>query len=174
MTEQKDRRRRAEPGASRPHMPGYGILEATGGSGLLPWSWAVERLAGARNYFVATTRPDGGPHAMPVWGVWLDERFYFSTGRRSRKARNLAADVRCAVCPELARGDEAVVLEGVAEETADPALLKRVCDAYSAKYQWDMAEFAEPFYEVRPHAVFAFGANDDFTGSATRWQFDRD
>ena len=55
-----------QPKASRPHMPGYGILDANSGKGLLPWSWATERLAKARNYWVATTRPDGNPHAMPV------------------------------------------------------------------------------------------------------------
>ncbi len=171
MTEQKDQRRHTNPRATRPLMPGYGILDATNGTGLLPWSWAAERLTNARNYFVATTRPDGGPHAMPVWGVWLDERFYFSTGRHSRKARNLAADARCVVCPAFERGDEAVILEGVAAEVTEAALLKRVCDAYSAKYQWDMAGTQEPFYEVRPRVAFAFGANNDFTGSATRWLF---
>jgi hypothetical protein len=34
----------AEPRATRPYMPGYGLLDATQGTGLLPWSWAVERL----------------------------------------------------------------------------------------------------------------------------------
>jgi hypothetical protein len=30
----------AEPVASRPYMPGYGIAAATEGKGLLPWAWA--------------------------------------------------------------------------------------------------------------------------------------
>ena len=33
-----------EPKAGRPHMPGYGIVGPDQGSGLLPWSWAEERL----------------------------------------------------------------------------------------------------------------------------------
>jgi hypothetical protein len=33
------------PTASRPSMPDYGISPADGGSGLLPWSWAVQRRA---------------------------------------------------------------------------------------------------------------------------------
>jgi pyridoxine/pyridoxamine 5'-phosphate oxidase len=53
---------------------------------------------------------------MPVWGVWADDRFYFSTGRQSRKARNLAANAACVVCAE--RADEAVIVEGVAEEVS--------------------------------------------------------
>ena len=32
---------------------------------------------------------------MPVWGVWLGGRLWFSSGGRSRKARNLDADPRC-------------------------------------------------------------------------------
>ena len=52
------------PRASRPHSPGYGI--AADEEGLLPWSWAAERLTVARNFFIATTRPDGRPHLMIV------------------------------------------------------------------------------------------------------------
>ena len=94
-------------------MPGYGILDATDGRGLLPWEWAVERLTKSRNYWVATTCPDGRPHCVPVWGIWLDDAFYFSSGAKSRKARNLAANPNCVVCPE--DGTQAVSLEGVAE-----------------------------------------------------------
>jgi nitroimidazol reductase NimA-like FMN-containing flavoprotein (pyridoxamine 5'-phosphate oxidase superfamily) len=152
-------------------MPGYGILDARSGKGLLPWSWATERLMKARNYWLATTRSDGRPHVMPVWGVWLDERFYFSTGRESRKARNLAANPKCSVGAEPA--DEAIIVEGIAEEVTDPARRRRFADAYGAKYQWDMEGFAEPVYAVRPAIAFAFtSGTDDFTGTATRWIFD--
>src|SRR5712691_7751987 len=58
----------------------------------LPWKWATERLTRARNYWIATTRPNGQPHSRPVWGVWLDDTFYFSTG--SLAAQNLAANPR--------------------------------------------------------------------------------
>ena len=171
--EQKHPHSAAEPKASRPHMPGYGILDAKSGRGLLPWGWATERLEKARNYWIATTRPDGRPHAMPVWGVWLDGAFYFSTGRESRKARNLAANPRIVVGAEPA--DEAIVVEGVAEAVTDPALLRQFADLYGAKYQWDMEGFAEPVYAVRPAAAFAFIAGTgEFTGSATRWLFDKD
>ena len=49
-------------------MPGYGILGPTQDSGLLPWSWAEQRLLAARNYWVASCWPDGRPHVMPVVG----------------------------------------------------------------------------------------------------------
>src|SRR4030088_3796305 len=95
------------PKASRPHVPGYGM--PTGTKGLLPWTWAEERLRQSHNYYVMTVRPDATPHAMPVWGIWVDDRFYFSTGAKSRKARNLDANPSCVVCTDIPA--EAVVLE---------------------------------------------------------------
>ena len=165
--------KRAEPEASRPHMPPqYGILEPTKGGGLLPWGWATERLAKSRTYWIATTQPDGRPHAVPVWGVWL-EKFYFSTAARSRKGRNLAANPRCVVCTE--RTDEAVIVEGVAEEVIDPALVRRFKDAYKAKYQEDVDTSLFGLNAVRPRIAFAFVSDpDEWAGSATRWRFGDD
>src|SRR5262249_40076116 len=101
-----------EPLASRPSMPDYGIADAESGEGLLPWRWATEKLTKTQNYFLCTTRSDGRPHVMPIWGVWMDDAFYFSTGKTSVKARNLAENPRCVLCPGDA--DEAVIVEGVA------------------------------------------------------------
>ena len=67
----------ASPAPARPRMPGYGI--PTSASGLLPWKWAEGRLAKSHNYWLITVRPDHAPHAMPIWGVWHERRFYFST-----------------------------------------------------------------------------------------------
>ena len=47
-------------------MSGYGVEE---GGELLPWAWALERLTRSHDYWVATSRPDGRPHVMPVWAV---------------------------------------------------------------------------------------------------------
>ncbi len=164
-------RQRSEPKASRPYMPGYGVLGAKSGRGLLPWSWANERLTKAHNYWLATTRPDGAPHVMPIWGVWLDDAFYFSTGWRSRKTRNLAANPRCVVCPE--RGDEAVIVEGVAKQVSDPSVLKQFVELYNAKYEWNLDPSEGPVYAVRPRVAFAFIENPpgEFVGTATRWRF---
>jgi hypothetical protein len=169
--------KRAMPIASRPYMPGYGILNAAGGRGLLPWDWAVERLSRARNYWVATTRPDGRPHCVPVWGVWLDDSFCFSSGAKSRKARNLAANPNCVVCPE--DGTQAISLEGVAEKIVDRETIRRFVEAYNPKYQWDLKPETVldmgPIFAVRPRKVIGLDATPgEFQGSATRWLFDRD
>jgi len=163
-------RRERAPRASRPDMIGYGIVPAGEGEGLLPWSWAVERLTRARNYFLATTRPDGRPHVMVLWGVWLDDdRFHFSTDRSSRKARNLAENPRCVLTPGDA--DEAVIVEGEARELADEAMRAPFLRAYQAKYDWDVASMNAPIFVLRPRLVFG-QIEETFTRSATRWQFD--
>jgi len=156
----------SEPKASRPHMPDYGI--ATTRRGMLPWSWARERLVVSHNYWVSTTRPDGRPHASAVWGVWLDDGFYFSCSPGARKARNLAANSNCVITTE--RADEAVIVEGVAEAAKGVRALKAFKKAYDAKYAWDMQ--TEGILVVRPTVAFAFmEAADKFGITATRWTF---
>ena len=108
-------------------MPGYGITPSGDSEGVLPWSWAVERLTKAHNYWVATGGRGAAPQLTAVWGVWLDGAFYFSFAATSRKARNLAEDARCAISTE--RADEAVIVEGIAELVAGKALLERIQDA---------------------------------------------
>src|SRR5688572_10968249 len=160
------------PKTSRPDIPDYGILPPDEGEGLLPWEWAAERLLISHNYMVATTRPDGRPHVMPVWGLWLNGGFYFSTGRRSRKTKNLGANPHCVVSTD--RADEAVIVEGVAEEITNQASLKPFYEAYKEKYDWDLEQMGfdkEPVYIVRPSVVFGIRERD-FTSSATRWKFD--
>jgi PPOX class probable F420-dependent enzyme len=160
------------PKTSRPDIPDYGILAPDEGEGLFPWEWAVERLLVSHNYMVATTRPDGRPHVMPVWGLWIGNAFYFSTGRKSRKARNLDANPNCVVSTD--RADEAVIVEGVAEEIIDRASLEQFYKAYKEKYDWDLEQMGfdkEPVYIVRPRVVFGI-RESDFTSSATRWTFE--
>jgi pyridoxine/pyridoxamine 5'-phosphate oxidase len=156
----------AQPKPTRPHMPGYGLPK--GSKGLLPWLWAEERLKKSHNYWITTVRPDGAPHSMVVWGLWLNGAFYFSTGKQSRKARNLAENSRCIVATEKA--DEAVIVEGEARLTKDSPQLK-FFSTYQKKYKWDMAAMQDdPIYEVRPRRVFGL-YEKKFMQAATRWDF---
>jgi general stress protein 26 len=161
------------PRSTRPFMPGYGLLPATDGSGLLPWSWAVERLVASRNYWVVTVWPDGRPHAMPVWGMWHESAFWFSSSRPSRKARNLGADPRCVVTTEDA--ENPVVVEGIAELLTDTNDLEKLLALENAKYETDYKfDMVDPALNscFRVHPKWAFGIKEgDFTGSPTRWQF---
>ncbi|MBS1786609.1 MAG: pyridoxamine 5'-phosphate oxidase family protein [Acidobacteria bacterium] len=157
-----------EPKASRPSIPSYGLAAADGGSGLMPWSWATERLIQSHNYYLATTRPDHRSHVMPIWGLWMDDSFYFSTGRQSRKARNLTANPNCVICTE--KLNESLIVEGIAEEIDASTLPAPIAEAYFAKYGWKLDPEMGPIFKVRPMVVFGFDEND-FTGASTKWTF---
>lgn len=159
--------------ASRPHAPGYGFPEGT--KGLLPWSWAEQRLRKSHNYWITTVKPDGSPHTMVVWGLWQDGRLIFSTGSRSRKARNLARNPNCIVCTEHA--NEAVIVEGVAE-IAEVAARRKMISVYERKYKFDLStmkddllSMKEPVFAVRPKVVFALWEKH-FQTKSTRWKFE--
>jgi len=158
-----------EPG--RPEMPAdYGISPKA--EGLLTWEWVREQMTHSRNYWISTIRPDGRPHAMPVWGVWLDDTLFFGTSRKSRKALNLAANPAVSVTTES--GDHAVIIEGVVEEVTDRNLFDRYTAAVAEKYP-GMPTAAEPdpntiTFSVRKQSVFAFRERD-FPQTATRWRY---
>ena len=161
------------PVPDRPVMPGYGVLPVEQGSGLIPWPEIERRLTVSHDYWVATVRPDGRPHVMPVWGVWFDGRLWFSSGLRSRKARNLAAEPRCTITTDQAQ--DPAVLDGLAEQVVDADGIAAFLAAMNGKYDAGMtAAFLDPAvngtFAVRPQRVIAL-SHDDFTGSPTRWTF---
>lgn len=173
MTKRKGGSQHQGPSTDRPHMaPGYGI-NPLDTAGLMAWDEVCDRLAKERNYWVATTRPDGRPHVTPVWGLWLDETFYFATDPASRKGRNLVANPNLVV--HLESGDDVVVLEGSAAEVIEPSLLQRFTEDYHVKYQIrpDVNSRNSKVYRLRPRVAFAWHEKD-FPQSATRWSFDSD
>jgi hypothetical protein len=42
-----------------------------------PWAQARQLLADADTYWLATGRPDGLPHLVPLLGVWVDDSLHF-------------------------------------------------------------------------------------------------
>jgi hypothetical protein len=171
--------RAGKPKSSRPLMPGYGLPE--GAEGLLPWSWAEQRLKKSHNYWITTIKPnasphEASPHTMVVWGLWQDGRFLFSTGSQSRKARNLAQNANCIVSTEHAH--EAVIVEGTAEIADVPARRKFLL-LCQRKYKFDMSKMKsdilsmkEPVFAVRPRVVFGLWEKH-FIGKSTRWIFEK-
>jgi nitroimidazol reductase NimA-like FMN-containing flavoprotein (pyridoxamine 5'-phosphate oxidase superfamily) len=160
--------RKNQPAVDRPFAPGYGILGARDGVGLLPWRWVERKMERCRTFWLATVHSSQGrPHVMPLWGVWVDDAFYFSTGRKSRKGRNLAANSACTVTND--DGGEAVIIEGAASEVEDAAALEKVARAYKKKYKMDPRGMGEPIFAVRPSKVFAL-IEKSFPKSATRWR----
>ena len=152
-------------------MPDYGIKGPDEGTGLLPWSWAVERLTASHDYWIATTWPDGRPHVTPVWGAWVDDAVWFSCGPNSRKARNLARDPRCSITTD--KPSEPVVLDAVVELIPGRETAQRFAEISTAKYEIEYSvDFfaANALFAARPTS--AFGLDEaDFNGSPTKWTF---
>jgi PPOX class probable F420-dependent enzyme len=137
---------------------------------LLPWADVERQLSSARNYWVTSVRADGRPHAIPVWGVWLDGAVWFSTDPDSVKGRNIARDPRIVV--HLESGDDVAILEGTAESPRREGL-ERFVAAYDAKYGIEVEPSDPPvgIYLLRPRTALAW-RESDYPRSATRWVFD--
>ena len=163
-----------EPKPSRPHWPDFAEMPSDPTTGLKPWSWAFERLEKSHNYWIATSRPDGRPHLMLVWGIWWQDAFWFSTGPRTRKAKNIAAHPYVVIGTEKA--DEAVILEGAVEEIKDRAIWTQIVDIYNRKYGGDVGPLLESsggaVFRVQPQVAFAQDEHaPNFAESVTRWHF---
>jgi len=152
-------------------MPGYGVVPADRGRGLLPWSWAEERLLRSKEYWVATAGTSG-PHVTPVWGLWRDDAFWFSCSPGSRKARDLQTRPACSVA--TSDPHQPVVVEGRAAAITDLPAVAAFAAAADEKYATTYGvEFyaANACFRVAPTRVIGLD-DEDFTGTPTRWVFD--
>lgn len=166
-----------EPRASRPYWPDALSKSSEDTSSLKPWSWALERLEKSHNYWIATTRSDRRPHLMIVWGIWWQDAFWFSTGPRTRKAKNIAALPHVVIATEDA--DEAVILEGTAEEITDRSAWRQLAKIYNAKYGGDVEPLLTAsdgcVFRVQPQVAFAQDEHaENFADAVTRWNFEED
>jgi hypothetical protein len=149
-----------------------------------PWDWVRGHLRrSTATYWLATVRPNGAPHVMPVLAVWVEGRPYVCMGPGTRKARNVARDARCVVTVEHEPLD--LVVEGTAVKVRDEDTLRRVAQAYDATYGWQVTvrdgaldaaggvSTAGPppydVYQVAPATAYGFGTDEPV--AATRWRF---
>ncbi|EFH85253.1 pyridoxamine 5'-phosphate oxidase family protein [Ktedonobacter racemifer] len=178
-----------EPKAER-NLDGYGAP-------LIPWakvrvllgqSWTEASETDGPNQqstrWLATVRPDGKPHVVPIGAIWIDEAFYFTAGADTRKARNLAHNPNCVLT--FARRDFDLIFEGEAIRVTDPAKAQHIAEAYAAG-GWPVsvvqggasltAAYSAPnagpppwdVYKVIPKTIYAMGTSEPY--GATRWQF---
>ena len=101
-------------------------------TGALEWDEVAERFAAAQNWWVSTSSPDTGPHAVPVWGVVLDGVLAFYGEDGSRRSRNLAADPRTVL--HLEDGSDVLIVHALAHDVGPAHEHARACALYAAKY----------------------------------------
>lgn len=100
----------------------------------------VARLAQEAIIWLATVRPDGRPHLVPLWFVWSNGGIYLCVVGGSVKVRNLSANP--AVSLALENGSAPVVVEGHATLLARP-WPEAVVAGFQHKYNWTITTAAE-------------------------------
>ena len=162
----------------------------------LAWSAVEERLTRGltqapgtggpdrHTCWLATIDPDGRPHVTGVGALWVDGAFWFETGERTRKGRNLARDPRCTLSVATHAFD--LVVDGVADHMTDPTIVAAMTGHWAAQ-GWPAevdatgialtADYSAPSAGPPPWAVYrlvvdratALGTVEP--GGATRWRF---
>ena len=133
--------------------------------------------------WLTTINPDGSPHVTAVGAVWDGDRLWFQTADRTRKAKNLVREQRCAVSVTLDGCD--VVVEGTAEKVTDPDDVARIAEVWATRGGWPVrpdehgtgitAPFNAPglgpppwfVYRITPTAATSVTQQ----GGSTRWTF---
>lgn len=139
------------------------------------WSWVAAQLAESKNYWLCSVRPDGRPHAIPRWAVYLDGRIYYDGSPETRHAQNIESNPHVSI--HLESGDQAIILEGKSAPAGrpDPDFAARLVKVYRKKYakhgyspepsQWDEGGL----YVFTPHKCLAW---TQFNLDPTRFVFD--
>lgn len=100
----------------------------------ITWDHANNKLARETVYWISTASSRGRPHAVPVWGIWKANRFYFETDPNSIKGRNLSNNESLVV--HVQDGNDTVILEGKARREKRSRTLNLLKNDYTKKYQY--------------------------------------
>jgi hypothetical protein len=133
---------------------------------------------------LATINSDGAPHVTGVGAIWVDDGFWFVTGERTRKGRNLARDPRCTL--SVATREFDLVVEGASHQVTDPPIVAAMAEHWAAG-GWPCrvdetgraltADYSAPsagpppwfVYRITARAATALSTVEP--GGATRWRF---
>ena len=146
------------------------------------WDDTRQALEDAQLFWICTVRPDGRPHLTPLVSVWHEGSLYFCTGTTEQKFANLQSNDQVLLLTGSNAWNEGldVVLEGQAVQVTDEALLRRLAQAWAAKWEgkwqyvvrdgaFELPSGCIPVFSVTPAKVLAFAKGDY---SHTRHTFD--
>lgn len=147
----------------------------------LTWDWVAAQLAESENYWLCSVRPptpefpNGRPHVIPRWAVFVDGKIYYDGSPETRHNRNIELNPEVSV--HLESGKEAIMLEGTSQPAGKPSpeLGKKLSDAYKKKYK-DLGYAPEPhswdeggLYVFTPRQCIAWS---NFTENPTKFIFE--
>jgi nitroimidazol reductase NimA-like FMN-containing flavoprotein (pyridoxamine 5'-phosphate oxidase superfamily) len=109
---------------------------------------------------LATTRPDGRPHAAPVGYLPTDDRIWMASVAGAARLRNLGDQPSATVVMMQGNGEEhvALIVEGTVRRHADPEpiLDEWLRDAWRDRYGTDL-NWAGSLIELEPTKVLSYG-----------------
>jgi hypothetical protein len=119
-----------------------------------------------------------------IGALWVDGEFWFETGDRTRKARNIARDPRCTL--SVATHEFDLVVDGEATKVTDPATVAAMASRWAAE-GWPAvvddsgtaltADFSAPSAGPPPWHVYRLSLRKATAlltvdpGGATQWRF---
>jgi PPOX class probable F420-dependent enzyme len=100
----------------------------------------AERLRTEKILWLASVRPDGRPHLVPVWFLWQGETILLFSKPENQKVRNIRQNPAVIVSLDATdHGNDVTVLEGVAQLIDEPDMSTALPD-YASKYVNLMAD----------------------------------
>ena len=147
-------------------IPGYKLPETPENS--LDWAFVAEQMHSARFYWISTVNRKWQPHAVPLWGIWYENRVHLEGSPKTAWAKNAIGNPDVAV--HLPSAEQVVLIEGKAQflegADLDPAIWKIIDTLYQTKYQLD---HGSPWIVIHPRNVLAW--DNPNLKSMTRWHF---
>ena len=100
-----------------------------------------ERLRTEIIIWLATVRPDGRPHLVPVWFLWDNsESVIYIFSKPDQKIRNLKQNPNVVLALNSPTGNDVVILEGTATLLEGSAITTAQPD-YEAKYKANLDKY---------------------------------
>ena len=163
------------PSSIKPNLPDYSNRIPKNGFKTLTMEEITYKIQNSRNYWIATCM-NNKPHSFPIWGIWFDNQFCFSTGPNAKKAKNLVHNNLCTITTENA--SQPVIIEGIAFRERDHSVLSKIVDIYYKKYNWQFHVTDEMLYDdvgnggpvfiIKPTTIFSW---NEFPSTFSKWVF---
>jgi Pyridoxamine 5'-phosphate oxidase len=159
------------PRITRPKFPkGYVDKPAS----YLTWDWVAAQLIESKHYWLCSVRPNGHPHVVPRWGVFLDDKFYYDGSPETRHARNIMKNPHITL--NLESGSQAIIMEGISGPAGKPSpeFGRKLSEAYKKYKEFGYAPGPNSWdegglYVFTPRQCLAWS---NFTKDPTKFVFE--
>lgn len=165
----------SKPYSIKPSLPDYTDRIPKDGFKTLTMDEISKKIHQSRNYWISTC-VNNKPHSFPIWGIWYENQFSFSTGPNAKKGKNLVKNNLCTITTENA--SQPVIIEGIAFREKISSNLSKIIEIYYKKYNWKFHVTNEmiyddngtggPVFTIKPTTIYAW---NEFPTTFSKWVF---